>query len=109
MTTDVKLLENRVIRKAIEALHREDARTWLSLFAKNAVVYDHGNAMTAWEFIEKSAGHEHFASIDKTENKGLVVFGHFHSEQLGEFQACFRFQLNEKEKVSRLDVVQTLY
>ena len=109
MTTDLIKLEIPTVRKAIDALQHANAREWLSLFVRNAMVYDHGNQMTAEEFIEKSAGHEHFASIDKTENNGLAVFGRFHSKQLGSFQVCFRFQLNGKEKVSRLEIVQAVY
>ena len=109
MTTDLIKLVNPTVGKAIDALQHANAREWLSLFVRNAIVYDHGNQMTAGEFIEKSAGNEHFASIDKTENNGLAVFGHFHSKQLGDFQVCFRFHLNGKAKVSRLEIAQAVY
>jgi hypothetical protein len=101
--------ENPTVRKAIEALQIGDARAWLSLFAKNAVLYDHGNAITAGGFIEKSIGLEYFIHIDKTEENGLSVFGSFHTGQWGDFKVCFQFSLNELGKVSRLDVFQVAY
>lgn len=102
-------LPDPTVRKAIEALQEGDARSWLSLFTKNAVLYDLGNEMTAGEFIEKSIGREYFTGIDKTEDSGLSVFGSFHTDQFGDFLVCFRFMLNEAGKVSRLDVLQDVY
>jgi hypothetical protein len=100
---------NPTVRKAIETLQNGETRAWLSLFVKNAVLYDHGNAMTAGEFIEKSIGREYFTGIDKTEDDGLSVLGNYHTQQWGDFQVCFRFRLNEAGKVSRLDVSQVVY
>src|SRR5258708_33723006 len=103
MTSDRFILENPTVRKAIDALQNGDARSWLSLFVKNAILYDHGNAMAAGGFIEKSIGREYFTRIDKTEENGLSVFGVFHTGQWGDFQVCFRFRLIEGEKLSRLE------
>lgn len=108
MAKDVSI-PDPTVRKAIEALQDGDARTWLSLFASSAILYDLGNEMTAGEFIEKSVGREYFTRIDRTEDKGLSVFGGFHTEQFGDFQACFRFRLNEAGKVCRLDILQEAY
>jgi len=79
--------------KAIDALQRGELRVWLSLFVKNAVVYDHGNVMTAGEFIEKSAGREYFTRIDRVGDTGLSVVGSYHTEQWGDFLVSFRFYL----------------
>ncbi|WP_431214500.1 hypothetical protein ACQ86N_06675 [Puia sp. P3] len=80
-----KLNINPTVRKAIDALQRGEVRIWLSLFVRNAVLYDHGNAMTAAEFIEKSVGREWFTRIDGTEDAGLSVFGSYHTAQWGIF------------------------
>ncbi len=109
MISDSYVIENPTIRKAITALQNGDARVWLSLFAKNAILYDHGNEMTARGFIEKSIGHEYFTRIDKTGEDGLSVLGSFHTDQWGDFKVCFQFRLNEKGKVSRLNVVEAIY
>jgi hypothetical protein len=109
MLSDSYVIENPTVRKAIAALQDGDARAWLSLFVKKAVLYDHGNAMTAGEFIEKSIGQEYFTHIDKTGENGLSVLGSFHTDRWGDFQVCFQFRLNEVGKVSRLDVFQAVY
>ncbi|HXO76730.1 MAG TPA: hypothetical protein VN824_15865 [Puia sp.] len=109
MTSDSYVVENPTVRKAIAALQDGDARVWLSLFVKNAVLYDHGNAMTAGEFIEKSIGQEYFIRIDGTEKNGLSVLGSFHTDRWGDFSVCFQFRLNEGGKINRLDVFQAVY
>jgi hypothetical protein len=109
MISDSEIIGNPTVRKAIAALQDGDAGAWLSLFVKNAVLYDHGNAMTAGEFIEKSIGQEYFTHIDRTGENGLSVFGDFHTDHWGDFQVCFQFRLNEGGKVSRLDVYQAVY
>ena len=103
-----KLITNLTVRKAIDSLQRREAATWLSLFVKNAVVYDHGNAMTAWDFIEKSVGREYFTRIDRTDDTGLCVFGSYHTVQWGDFLVSFRFVL-AGERICRLDVSQVAY
>jgi len=102
---------NPTVRKAIDALQRGDVRVWLSLFVKNAVLYDHGNAMTAGEFIEKSAGREYFTRIDRTDDMGMSVFGSYHTVQWGDFLIGFRFGMVGEEdthdRICRLDVSET--
>ena len=99
---------NPTVRKAIDALQRGEVRTWLSLFVRNAVLYDHGNAMAAGEFIEKSVGREWFTRIDRTGDAGLSVFGSYHTVQWGDFLVSFRFVL-AGEEICRLDVSQVAY
>lgn len=112
---------NPTVRKAIDALQRGEVGTWLSLFVKNAVLYDHGNAMTAGEFIEKSAGREYFTRVDRTDDKGLSVFGSYHTVQWGDFLVSFQFllaaegvkdrsgRLGVGDRICRLDVSQVAY
>ena len=113
-----KLITNPTVRKAIDALQQGEVRAWLSLFVKNAVLYDHGNAMTAGEFIEKSAGREYFTRIDRADDTGLSVFGSYHTVQWGDFLVSFRFFLMGEEgsrrrgggdRIYRLDVSQVAY
>jgi hypothetical protein len=99
---------NPTVRKAIDALQRGEARAWLSLFVKNAVLYDHGNAMTAGEFIEKSVGREYFTRIDRTDDIGLSVVGSYHTIQWGDFLVSFQFSVTGR-RISRLDVSQVAY
>jgi hypothetical protein len=103
-----KLIINPTVRKAIDALQRGEVRIWLSLFVRNAVLYDHGNAMTATEFIEKSVGREWFTRIDRTEDAGLSVFGSYHTVQWGDFPVRFLF-LVDGGKISRLELSQVAY
>jgi len=44
-------------------------------------------------FSEEAIGNERFTSIDKVENNGLDVYGHFHSSQWGDFKTYFKFHL----------------
>lgn len=103
-----KLITNPTVRKAIDALQRGEVRGWLSLFVKNAVVYDHGNAMTAGEFIEKSAGREYFTRIDRADDTGLCVVGSYHTVQWGDFLVSFQFAVAGR-RICRLDVSQAAY
>ena len=113
-----RLIIDPTVRKAIDALQRGKVRIWLSLFVKEAVLYDHGNAMTAGEFIEKSVGQEYFICIDGTDDGGQSVFGSYHSVQWGDFRVSFRFILVERKKtgrsgvvnrIGRLDISQVVY
>jgi hypothetical protein len=54
------------------------------------------NSMTMGlkDFTRDAFGHERFTSIDRVENNGLDVSGAFHSDQWGDFQTYFRFQLS---------------
>lgn len=106
MTIDLNKLTNRKVKAAIDALQKGDHNGWFLLFAEEVVLYDDGNEMQFNNFFKKALGHERFTSIDKVENKGLDVYGHFHSDQWGDFKAFFKFQLNKEGKINRLDIGQ---
>jgi hypothetical protein len=109
MAIDLTKLSNVKVRAAIIALQKGDEKTWFSLFAAEVAFYDDGNQMRFNNFFKKALGHEHFTSIDKVENNGLEVYGHFHSDQWGDFKTCFKFQVNKEGKIARLDIGQASY
>jgi len=106
MAVDLKKLTNRKVKAAIEALQNGDHKLWFSLFADEVVLYDDGNQMQFNNFFKKALGHERFTSIDKVGNNGLDVYGHFHSDQWGDFKTFFKFQLNKEGKINRLEIGQ---
>lgn len=107
MNTDK--LTNTTVKKAIEALQTADSKAWFALFTADAALYDDGNKMDFKSFFEKAFGHERFTSIDKVENKGLDLYGRFHSDQWGDFKTYFKFHINAAGKISRLDIGQASY
>ncbi|MEZ4961455.1 MAG: hypothetical protein R2830_16630 [Saprospiraceae bacterium] len=107
MTTET--LTNPTVKSAIDALQKGDKAAWLALFAPNAQLFDDGSPRNFQRFSNDAIGHERFTSIDKVENNGLDVYGHFHSDQWGDFKVYFKFQVNDEGKVSRLDIGQANY
>ncbi|ADQ15997.1 hypothetical protein Lbys_0203 [Leadbetterella byssophila DSM 17132] len=104
---DTTILKNTIVKKAIDALQAADRQTWFSMFTIEAELYDDGNKMDFKTFFD--IGHERFTSIDKVENNGLNVYGKFHSDKWGDFKTYFRFHINDKDKIERLDVGQADY
>jgi hypothetical protein len=109
MAIDLTKLSNAKVKAAIAALQKGDEKTWFPLFAIDVAFYDDGNQMKFNNFFKKALGHERFTSIDKVENNGLEVYGHFHSDQWGDFKTHFKFQLNKEGKIARLDIGQASY
>lgn len=102
-------LTNATVKQAINALQAGDKKTWFALFTADAALYDDGNKMSFHTFWEKALGHERFTSIDKVENNGLDVYGHFHSDQWGDFKTYMKFHLQADGKFNRLDIGQASY
>jgi hypothetical protein len=102
-------LTNKTVRAAIQALAEGNANNWFSLFTNDAELYDDGHRMNFHDFFNKALGHERFTSIDKVEQDGLHIYGHFHSDQWGDFKTYFKFQINAHGKISRLDIGQASY
>jgi hypothetical protein len=101
---DATKLKNTTVKAAIEALQRGDRSAWAALFEDDARLYDDGNPRSLEEFSREALGHERFTSIDRVDNQGLDVTGHFHSEQWGDFLSYFRFRLSASGKITRLDI-----
>ncbi|RNL52790.1 nuclear transport factor 2 family protein [Pedobacter jejuensis] len=108
MAIDFSKLTNTKVKAAIDALQKGDAKAWFPLFAADVILYDDGNQMHFNNFFKKALGKEKFTSIDKVENNGLDVYGHFHSNQWGDFETNFKFQINKDGKISRLDISPSL-
>lgn len=108
-TMNTDKLTNTTVRKTIDALQSADSKNWFALFTADAALYDDGNKMNFRSFFDKALGHERFTSIDKVENNGLDLYGHFHSDQWGDFKTYFKFHLNAEGKIHRLDIGQASY
>jgi len=106
---DTLLLTNPIVKQAIDALQIADKTTWFSLFTTAPELYDDGHKINFKTFFEKALGHEKFTSIDRIENKGLDIYGKFHSDQWGNFKTYFRFHINSAGKIERLDIGQADY
>ncbi|MET3982078.1 hypothetical protein ABIB62_004693 [Mucilaginibacter sp. UYP25] len=103
-------IENTIARAAIKALQESDVSKWKSLFIVGAKLYDDdGSPRDFQDFSTKAIGHEYFLSLDKIENQGTTVYGHFHTEKYGDFRARFNFHINTAGKISRLDISQVKY
>jgi hypothetical protein len=99
-------LTNPTVKAAIDALQSGDRKRWTALFAAGAKLYDDGSPRSLEKFNEDALGHERFTSIDRVENHGLDLTGHFHSDQWGDFRTYFRFHLDAAGKIERLDIGQ---
>lgn len=111
MTANKEKLTNPIVKAAIEALEKGDSKEWFSLFTEDAELYDDGNKQSFTNFSNSAfeKGHERFTSIDKVENNGLDIYGHYHSDQWGDFKTYYKFHINKEGKISRLDVGQANY
>jgi ketosteroid isomerase-like protein len=95
-----------VVQAALDALYTGDKNTWRSLFASNAQLFDDGAPRDLATFTEEALGHERFTKIHRVANEGLDVYGDFHSDKWGDFPVYFKFQLNEDQKIIRLEIGQ---
>ncbi len=109
MAPNTEVLTNPVVKSAINALEKGDLKSWLDLFTKEAELSDDGRQTDFNHFSKNAIGHERFTTIDKVENNGLDVFGHFHSDRWGDFKTYFKFRINADGKISRLDIGQASY
>lgn len=109
MPVNVEKITNSIVRSAIESLSKGDEKAWFSIFTSDPELYDDGRKINFRNFSKSALGHERFTSIDKVENNGLNIYGHFHSDQWGEFKTYFRFHLTEEGKIEKLEIGQADY
>lgn len=109
MSLNLEKLTNATVKSAIEALQKGDTKAWLSFFTSDAQLYDDGRKIDFLNFTKSALGHERFTSIDKAENNGLDVYGHFHSDQWGDFKTYFKATVNTEGKINRLEIGQADY
>ncbi|MGV3558717.1 hypothetical protein [Larkinella arboricola] len=106
---DTSVIKNRMVKEAIDAFQSSDVTKWLSLFSDDAVLLDDGKPRNFKKFSTKAIQIEKFTSIDKVEDNGTSVYGHFHSDVWGDFKAYFKFQFNEAGKITVLEIGQANY
>jgi hypothetical protein len=106
---DTRKLTNTIIRQALDAWQSGDSEKWLSFFADNTQLLDDGSPRDFHKFSTQAIGHERFTSIDKVENEGLDIYGHFHSNTWGDFKTYFKFHINSDSEIYRLEIGQVNY
>ncbi|MFZ6861155.1 hypothetical protein ACO0K7_00815 [Undibacterium sp. Ji67W] len=103
---NLHLLTNPTVRQAIDALQRGDRAAWMAAFAPDVKMFDDGRPISFQTFTQDAVGSERFTSIDRVENGGSEVYGHFHSDRWGNFQTYFRFHFDSQGKCHRLEIGQ---
>jgi len=106
---DLNKISNPLVRDAISALQDGNKEKWFELFEDNATLFDDGRQISFRSFFQTAVGHERFTSIDKIENNGLNIFGHFHSDQWGDFKTFFKFSISGSNKINKLEIGQAKY
>jgi hypothetical protein len=99
-------LTHPTVKAAIQAFQDGDRAAWTALFEAGAELLDDGTPRELAAFTKEAVGHERFTSIDKVDNGGLDVVGHFHSETWGDFRTFFKFRLGASGKIARLEIGQ---
>jgi hypothetical protein len=102
-------ITNPPVKSAIEAWQKGDAKTFRSFFSLDAKLFDDGSVRDLSDFIQSACGQERFTSIDKVENNGLDIYGHFHTQSWGDFKTYFKFHFNSERKIDRLEIGQANY
>jgi hypothetical protein len=100
---------NKIAESAIEAWQQGNSALWLSFFTRDARLLDDGNARDFKKFSTEAIGHERFTSIDKVEDKGLSIYGQFHSDTWGDFKTYFKFYINKEGKIYQLEIGRANY
>jgi hypothetical protein len=102
-------ISNSNVKAAIEAWQEDDAALWLSFFITDTQLLDDGHIRDFKKFSTEAIGNERFTSIDKVEDNGLSVYGHFHSDTWGDFKTYFKFHLDKTGKFDKLEIGQASY
>ncbi len=106
---DTHKLTNTLVKAAFEAWQKGDSKQWFSFFTNDAALYDDGHIRNFIKFSTEAIGHERFTSIDKVEDNGKSIFGHFHSDTWGDFKTYFKFHINSGGKIDKLEIGQAAY
>jgi len=77
---EINKISNKIVKAAIEAWQQGNSELWLSFFTEDAKLLDDGNIRNFKKFSTEAIGHERFTSFDKVDDKGLSVYGQFHSD-----------------------------
>ena len=106
---DTRKLTNPLVRQAVDAWQDGNSEKWLSVFADNVQLLDDDSPRDFHKFSTQAIGHERFTSIDKVENNGQDIYGHFHSDTWGDFKTYFKFHINAAGKIYKLEIGQASY
>ena len=105
---DTTQLGNALVRTAVIAMNAGDRDAWFAAFAPNATLTDDGHRQDFRQWSEDEIfgeGRGHLISIERQEDNGLTLFGHFNSAQWGSFNTVFRFR-QQGNTLTGLDVAQ---
>jgi hypothetical protein len=106
---DTSLIKDRKVKDAIDAFQASNTNKWLSLFSEDVILLDDGKPRDFKKFSMEAIKMERFTSIDKIENNGTAVYGHFHSDVWGDFKTYFKFHFDEQGKINVLEIGQANY
>ena len=108
-TMKSNIIQNQIVRQAFDAWQKADTDLWLSLFTNNAELFDDENPRDFYKFSTEAIGHERFLSIDKIEEDGTRIYGHFHSDTWGDFKTYFHFHIDSQGRIYKLNIGQADY
>lgn len=103
------VITNEYAREAFDAWQKADTAKWYSLFTTKVKLFDDGQNRDFRQFTKEAIGNERFVSIDKVEDGGKSIYGHFHSNVWGDFKTYFKFSLNKDNKINRLEIGKANY
>jgi hypothetical protein len=109
MNFDDSALENPIVRDAIRALNARDRHGWLSLFANGATMTDDGSERNLVEWSDREFFEDSRASItviNHTEDEGRTLYAQLHSDRWGDFETYMKFEIDDANRITRLDVGQ---
>ncbi len=104
----LRSLSQPQVKSALDAWQRNDLPAWLEHFSVDAKLFDDGSPRDFKKFSSE-IGKERFTSIEMEEDGGMSIFGHFHSDQWGDFKTYFKLHLASDGKFDRLDIGQANY
>jgi len=102
-------ISHPTVKAALSAWQQGDSALWHSFFTSDVVLLDDGKPRDFNRFSKEAIGHERFTSIDKVEDDGKSVYGHFHSDTWGDFKTYFKFHLHASGKFYKLEIGQADY
>jgi hypothetical protein len=108
---DLNTIGHSIVKSAIEAMNSRNKKQWYALFSDNPTFTDDGNFHDFTDWCEKElfgSSLACLASIDKVEDRGLTIYGRFHSDQWGDFKTFLKFHV-DNGKITKMAVGQANY
>ncbi|HKH86908.1 MAG TPA: hypothetical protein VKA40_10180 [Nitrososphaera sp.] len=108
---DLNTIGHSIVKSAIEAMNSRNKKQWYALFSDNPTFTDDGNFHDFTDWCEKElfgSSLAYLASIDKVEDRGLTIYGRFHSDQWGDFKTFLKFHV-DNGKITKMAVGQANY